>query len=476
MGPQEFVITPENWLPRGESEVRGEQKNLVIWAGIPGEPAVVVRFHEGERHDQARFLRPAAQPHKWRRDPPCERFNVCGGCALMHLQPEGQQAMRLAMVRRALAEHRLDVRAPTEVVSGPDGQENFQHTLKLAVGLSDLGHLRVGVFGRGSRQVVTIPECRVVTPALRTAMQTVAFHVLDMKLYPFEPTLDRGLLRNILLRQSRLTGEILVTVISAQRNALLWELAERLAAGLASVTGVHLHINDGVGSELFLRDGQGVPDTVRLRGKDTIEESVAGHRIRVGPGDIFSTNPASSDLVVRDIAKAFSEDTERSAVDLHCGVGATTLALAAQHGWAFGLETAPSLAERARENALANHQSAEFASGDLAERLGELGRRLQDAAPVVSVDCGRTALAAPVARGMLALKPARLVLRSSNPRTLAHDLAALSSRGWKIDGLSAYETFPQTPHLELLARLSPALPPPPPRRPPRRKVVRAASP
>ena len=472
MAARDIVITPQSWTPRGEALVRGSRKDLVLWNAIPGEPAVAHLYHEGENQDLARVIRPAEAPHRYRREPPCDRFNPCGGCPLMHLTPEGQALARLTLVRDALAAFDLRELTPQALVSAQDGDAGFRHLLKLSIGYSDLGHLRVGVHGRDSQMIVPIPECVVATPVLREAMKVVSHHIRDLAVPPYDPEQDRGILRNVVLRQSRHSGELMVTLIAGRKLPLLWELAERIAGGLSAVVGVHLHLNHGPGADVFLRDGQGIGDSVLLRGKETMEERLGELRVAVGAGDLYPTNPGLYERLVMDLVSGLVRDRARPAVDLYCGVGGTTMALAAQHGWACGIETFEAPIDRARENAALNRSAAEFLVGDAASMLAEAGRRLQGTGPVVCVNPARRGLEAGVAEGVRALQPSRLAYQSCNPRALARDLADFLAHGWKVDRLVAYDLYPQTAHVELLAHLSPPQAPEASRRAPRRKVVR----
>lgn len=472
MKPNDFPITPEAWLPRGEAMVRGQGRQLVLWNAIPGEPSIARVYHEGQNQDLGRVLRPAGRAHPWRRKPPCERFHACGGCPIMHLNPEGQRDMRLHLIGEALAAHGLQPFAPREIVAGPDGDLDFQTWARLSVGFSDEGHLRLGARGRISGGVVPIPDCPIATPTIRAAMSTVAFHVRELKLYPFEPDQERGLLRAVLLRQSRLSGELLVTVIASKRLPILWELAERVAGGCNAVAGVHLHVNDGPGDEVFVRDGQGTGDTMPMRGKETIEEGLAGLRLRIGPGDLYPSNPGVADRMASDLVAQVAHLSEHPALDLRCGVGGIALALAHGRAYSLGLDSHRGSVERARENALHNKVKAEFLSGSLDELLPEIARRLSGTAPVVHVDCSRRRLEPALAEAALAAGPATLFLQSTNPRTLAADLAELAARGWRVEQIGAYDMYPQTPYTALLARLGPPAPVTIERRPPRRKVLR----
>ncbi|MDQ3804595.1 MAG: hypothetical protein M3416_12270, partial [Acidobacteriota bacterium] len=56
-------------------------------------------------------------------------------------------------------------------------------------------------------------------------------------------------------------------------------------------------------------------------------------------------------------------------------------------------------------------------------------------------------------RAILELRPARLSYVSCDPATLARDLHALTSAGYKISSLRAFDMFPQTHHVETVVHL-----------------------
>jgi 23S rRNA (uracil1939-C5)-methyltransferase len=52
------------------------------------------------------------------------------------------------------------------------------------------------------------------------------------------------------------------------------------------------------------------------------------------------------------------------------------------------------------------------------------------------------------------LRPPQVTIVSCDPATLARDLAGLTGAGYRIDRLTLVDLFPQTYHLETVARLS----------------------
>lgn len=469
------VITPVRWHPRGEATTEplegGGDKPIDVWAGIPGEAGHAEKLFEGRNRITARFVR-ADDPHPGRRDPPCDRYDLCGGCPFMHMQPDTQADARLALVADALAGAGLDVPAPTELVPSPDGVEGYRHTVKLVVGRSDRGHLRVGAYSRNTHRIVAIPGCNVATPALRRVMSQVAHHIIELDIWPFDPETGRGTLRHIVLRESRSTGEVLVTLVAGNHTRTLSTFCEQLATTASEVVGIHLHLNSEPGNNIFQRDEHGEVLTLNLRGKAMIEEDLAGASLLIGPGDFYQANPGMADRIARDMRDLLEADRARPVVDLYCGVGGLSLVLGQEHGWACGVEVVGGAVLRARENARRNRVQAEFHAGDVAGVLPQLAERLAERHPVLVVDPARRGLAEGVIDAMLEIEPARIAYLSCNPQALARDLADLVGRGWTVRELRAYDMFPQTAHVELLALLDPPEEPPEGRRAPRRRVVR----
>lgn len=464
-------LTPQHWGPNGDAVAMAELP-VDVWAGIPGETAEVELLHTGRHRIVGRWFGPLGEPHPQRREPPCEHVNPCGGCPLMHLRPEGQALARLSLLRDALQERGLQDLAPRELVPSPLGDEGYRHTVKLTVGRSDQGHLRVGTYSRRTHRVVAIPGCPVATPTLRRAMSVLAHQVIELDIWPFEPETGRGTLRHLVLRQSRSTGEVLLTIVAGNRNKVLGSLAERLTGAVSEVVGVHLHLNSEPGNAIFAPDEGGVVRTLPLLGRDSLDESLGGLTLAVGPGDFYQANPAMAERIGQDLLELLEPDRGRPVVDLYCGVGGFSLLLGAAHGWVLGVEAVGGAVLRARENARRNRVPAEFLAGDVLALLPEVARRLEERHPVVLVDPARRGLGDGVLEGIVGLMPARVAYLSCNPRALARDLEQFQQRGFKVRVLRAYDMFAQTAHLETLAILDPPEEAPAGLPAPRRKVVR----
>lgn len=472
MGRRDLVVTPDGFLPRGEASCGSTRPPMAVWQGIPGERCHVHVYAPGRNRSLARWEKADGEPHPHRVAPRCQRYSACGGCPWMHLDADGQASARLALVEENYRADGLERYAPSSLVPCPDGLDGYRHQLKLLVGRSDRGRPRIGAFGRSTRNPIPIPGCPAVTPDLREAMRAVAHLVIDLDIWPYDPERRKGVLRYVLMRQSRLSGKVLVTLVSARPSPRLRDLAERLATMVGQVAGVHLHINRTDGNALFDMEEDGGVPTIRLLGDRVIQERLAGLKLQVGPGDFFQTNPSVAERILRDVEHEIPE--ERAVADLYCGVGGLTLVAARRAGWAVGVEVVGSAVGRARKTAARERLPAEFIAGTVASALPEIQRRLGGRRPVVIVNPARRGLEEGVIGGIRALNPERLIYVSCSSSSQSRDLRQLVDGGMEIESVRAYDMFPHTPHVELLAVLCGAdIGSVPTKRPPQRRVVRA---
>ena len=445
------IVTPEGWLPKGEAFARVDGHPVSIWQGIPGERAQIYVYRRGRNRHAARW-EASRNPHPDRVDPACIRYSRCGGCALMHLNADAQSRAWFDMLRYELRTVDLKDLRINRVVPSPDGKNDFRHVVKLAVGLTDRGSIRVGAFGRNSHDIVPIPKCNVATPKIREVMSALAYHTVGMEIPPYDPMEDRGILRYFVIRQSRSTGKVLLTMIAGRNDQVLRDLAERVMTDRPDVAGVHLHINQEPGNAFFVRSESGGSDARLLNGGPYIEEELAGVRYRIGPTDFFQTNPSMADRIYRDVVAALPAG--RPLVDLYSGVGGIALAGVRKSGWAIGVEQGVHAVSQAKMAAQQNGLSVEFLAGDVVDCLPDITKRVAGKRPHVVVNPARRGLEPGVIQGILDLDPSSITYISCNRRSFAVDLRHFVDHKFTVDSITPYEMFPNTAHCEIVAQLT----------------------
>jgi 23S rRNA (uracil1939-C5)-methyltransferase len=170
---------------------------------------------------------------------------------------------------------------------------------------------------------------------------------------------------------------------------------------------------------------------------------------RVSPDSFFQVNtPMAAQLaeeVLRQVGGSIGGG-RAEVLDLYCGVGLFSRALAPRVGRVVGVELSPAACADFRHN-LGGADNVHLVPGDVREVLPRLLKK-PDAAVV---DPPRAGLGPAVVRALAALAPALLVYVSCDPATLARDARELAAQGYALRCLRLLDLFPQTYHLETLS-------------------------
>jgi len=379
-------------------------------------------------------------PSALRAVPPCPHFGPCGGCIWQHVAYEAQTAAKEDIVRDSLAHlggvRDVEVR-PIIAMADPWRYRNKMEFAFHPDG--SLGLHRRGAFDR----VVAIDTCLLQSDAANDILRLVREFADGSGLSRYNARDHTGLLRQVVIREARATGEIMVGVVTTAREVPgLQGLAERLMRAQPRIVGILHGLNAGPS------DGVPLAGLTVLAGRGHLIEQLAGLRFRIGLETFFQTNTAQAERLAETLEGFASLGGGETVYDLYCGVGTFALALARRAARVYGIEVAPSAVEAARENAVLNAiPNVEFASGDVRTALPELRRR---AAPpdLLVLDPPRSGAGGRVMRRIAEARAPRVIYVSCNPTTLAPDLKDLVAGGYAIRTVQPLDLFPQTYHVE----------------------------
>jgi 23S rRNA (uracil1939-C5)-methyltransferase len=307
----------------------------------------------------------------------------------------------------------------------------------------------LGLHPRGAwHSILPLHECFLSPPltvALVKAAQTFA---REANLSLHDPRTHQGLLRELVVRHSRGTGETMLGIVTSPGPFdAAAAMAERLAAVDTSVVSVVRSIRASSDTSAPLQQ------TTLLRGQDHITETVGGLRFAIGVETFFQTNSAQAERLVALVRELAGSIGGALAIDVYCGVGMFTLALASAGAKAVGIELSASSVAAARVNAENNGlHEAQFLAGDARTVLPQV---LAEHGPprVVVLDPPRAGAGGKVMRRIARAAPARIIYVSCNPTTLARDLVELEPFGYRVSVVQPLDLFPQTYHVETVVAL-----------------------
>ncbi len=354
----------------------------------------------------------------------------------MHLEYAEQLVAKRQRVVDAL--ERIGKFSAVEVAPCAPSPSPLHYRNKIQLPVCPGGEMRLGLYARGTHDVVEIERCFIHCELGERVFQAVSKILKGAK---WEP----GVLRHVLIKTAVNTKEVLVVLVTRVfRPEGLTEMAEKMMAAMPEIKGVVHHVNTR--SDNVVLSGK----FKTIVGKGSIEEELGGFVFKVSPASFFQVNtPQAEQLYRRAIDLAGLTGTE-VVLDAYCGVGTLSLFLARGAKEVIGVECVAEAIDDAKANAKRNGiANVRFVCAQAERYLGQM-----QAVDVAMLNPPRKGCDPVVLEALLALKPKKIVYISCDPATLARDLALLGAGGYVIDCVEPFDMFPQTAHVETLASLN----------------------
>ncbi len=333
--------------------------------------------------------------------PKCPHFTHCGGCHYQHVAESAQAALKVAILREVL-ERVGKLQPPEEIdaVSGPAWE--YRNRVQLHFDQS-----RMGYHAAGSNRLVAVEQCPVASPRLNQALAAMARMTRDRRWPTFVKTI-----------------ELFTNETDVQVNLL---------------DSGNRHPNRG----FFEWCAQSMPGALA----PALDYQVAGHGFRVSHKSFFQVNRF---LVDRLVEVATGGLAGSAALDLYSGVGLFSLALSRSFDRVAAVEAVSSAVADLEFNSRRAGAAVDAVKSPVEEYLAGL----ETAPHVVVCDPPRAGLDKNVVRHLVRLRPRQLVVVSCDPPTLARDLRGLIDGGYAVEKMTMVDLFPQTAHIETVARLA----------------------
>lgn len=381
---------------------------------LPGE-RVRAAFSDG-RGDLVEVLEPSAE----RATPPCPHFGACGGCALQHWDHLPYLLWKAEQVRLALGREGLECEMLPPFAAPPASRHRFALHARRG---SRPDEARLGYKARRSWDLVEIAVCPISDPRLVAALPHLRRLAAPFLEHPKSaPTL------HVTLTETGLD----VDVTGVERKSGGLSADARLRAAAAAATGDLARVT--MSGEVVY--GARAP-IVRL----------GGASVTLPPGAFLQAVPQAEAAMAADAAEAVAG--ARRVLDLFCGVGTFTFALAqaaAVHGVDGSVEAVGAL--QAAVGATSGLKAVTTEARDLDRRpvlASELKR--YDAAVFDPPRAGAAAQCAELAK---AEGLNTVVGVSCNPSTFARDARLLVDGGFTLSRVRPVDQFLWSPHIELV--------------------------
>ncbi len=442
---QVYETTITDYTAEGQGVAHIEGCAVFIPNAIAGEK-LTVRIEKAQKTWAAGKIVEILEksPHRVNRE--CPVAKLCGGCDFWHMDYGEESRLKAERVRACL--NRIGGENLTEVpiLSAPTPY-GYRNKAQYPVAAKK-GRAYAGFFRAGTHDVVENRRCLILPEETDAVKDIVMDHVNQFRISVYDETAHKGLLRHIYVRRGAVSGQVLVCLVlnggKLPRAEVLIERLKKVPGFTTLVLSVNTRKGNAVLGDKFLT----------LYGPGYIEDTLCGLNFRLSPRSFYQVNHHQAQRLYEAAISQAEITKEDTVLDLYCGVGTITLAMASAAGKVIGVEVIPQAVEDAKDNAKRNGiENAEFFCGDAGQAALELEKN--GVRPdVVVVDPPRKGLNADTIEALHRMSPRRIVYVSCDPATLARDVALLKERGYQLKNAMAADLFPRCAHVESVVTLS----------------------
>jgi 23S rRNA (uracil1939-C5)-methyltransferase len=426
--PAPFEVEVLDLAHDGRGVARVEGKTVFVADALPGERVRARRVGRRRSHDEA-VLVEVLEASPDRRTPPCPHFGTCGGCSLQHLAPAAQ----LAAKERTLHENlerigRVSPEARWAPIDGPTW--GYRRKARLGVRKVDKkGRVLVGFRERSAPYLTDMDSCGVLAGNIGPLLGALGALIAGLSIARRLPQVE--------LAVGDDSAALVFRVLDPPTPQDLLQIDR--------FTREH-------GFDAWLQPGG--PDTLVPLRENTpplvYRIEAFDLELQFLPTDFVQVNADVNARAVGRAVELLAPAPGHRVVDLFCGLGNFSLALARRGARVRGVEGDEALVGRARENAARNGLEASFHVANLFDDCSELpwAREPCEALMLDPPRAGAEASIHLVPR----LQPQRIVYVSCHPATLARDAGILVHEyGYRLRGAGVMDMFPHTAHVESIA-------------------------
>lgn len=367
---------------------------------------------------------------------------VSGGAPLQYMRYPEQLVYKTNLIHHYLEQAGFDS-SVVQPIFGMTEPNRYRNKMELTFGPNgELGMHRPGNY----REIIDLEDSIIAPKVMVDIKHVVSQWQKDYQLSGYNKDTHSGLLRNLMMRQSFATGELMVVVFATEEPdefpVAIKDLIHRLSTQFTDLTSLIWVLHQDV-VDRTQTDAHYV-----LYGRDYINDELSNFRFRIWHDTFFQANPVQAEKLVDYALEMAEVDSNMRVLDLFCGVGTFSLPFAKRSKELAGIEIVESSILSAKRNAIDNViTNTYFIASDARNGLKELPNTWGKP-DLLLLDPPRGGAGGKVMRSIGRLGTDKIVYISCNPKSLAEDLVWLKDYGYELVKVQPVDQFPHTEHVE----------------------------
>ncbi len=312
------------------------------------------------------------------------------------------------------------------------------------------GILTTGFYRKNSHSLIPVEDFYIQHHEIDAVVLFLRDEFRKINLQAYDEKTRKGWLRNIVVRRGFHTSEMMVSLVVTSKklpeNVDL--VIDKLVEHFTNIKSVQLNINNGTGSFILGKE------FVLLYGKDFITDLMLDKTYQISAPAFYQVNTPQAEKLYETAFEFAELKPGDIVIDAYSGIGTIGISMADRVAEVYGMEVVPAAVENAKRNAQLNELENTHYEVGTAEKI--MPKWLDEGIKpdVIFVDPPRKGLDETFIKSATATNPRRIVYISCNPATFARDVVRFENEGYILDKVQPVDLFPQTHHIELVARFN----------------------
>jgi len=450
----------------GAKKEEGKQNNYVVFAdgSYPGDTVKVMLLKIKNSYAESRVVE-VIEPSEYRIPAKCKYFGLCGGCKQQNLDYEVQLKFKQQQVEEifqkmgGFKDFEIEPIIPSEKVFYYRNKMEFSFADKRWLKKEELADENIidKNFALGLHlpniydKVLDIEECFLQSEESNRIMNFTREFFKKRNTTIHSTKTHEGYLRNLVIKQSHHTDDLMVNLVTASENdELMSEYTSDLVKEIPAVTTVINNINQKMAS-VATGDYEKV-----FYGSGYIYDFIGEYKFRVSANSFFQTNSLQAEKLYAAALDFAQLSGDEIVYDLYSGAGTITIFISGKAKAVFAFETIEPAIKDAEENAsLNNIKNVNFIQADLYKSFLPIVKNEGIPKPeVMIIDPPRSGMHPTTVQDVIELSPRKIVYISCNPGTQVRDIKFLTDAGYALKKIRPVDMFPHTYHIENVALLT----------------------
>lgn len=259
---------------------------------------------------------------------------------------------------------------------------------------------------------------------------------------------QEGFLRNLVIRQSRHSDDVMVNIVTSSENdELMNEYKSKLLEAIPQITTIVNNIN-------LKKASVAVGDYEKVvYGSGFIYDTIGEYKFRISANSFFQTNTLQAEKLYQTALDFAELNGDEIVYDLYSGAGTISIFISTHCKEVYAFETVESAVNDAQENAILNNiNNVHFISADLYKSfLPIVDERKLPKPDLIILDPPRSGMHKNTIEDVIKLNPEKIVYVSCNPTTQVRDIKSFCDSGYRLIKIKPVDMFPHTYHIENVA-------------------------